>query len=299
MDALSRLTRQPSGEAALLLLLAAFILLRLVALHGGRLLWETARRLYNRISAGSTWERTGGFINELRQRAPKVMGFLDARLTPRRFNGLPLTLLLLACAYAAGLYLEMVDEVLEAREVVVLDRAVNQALQPWRTPTAVAVFIWITNLGSVETLTAVSIVSTGFFFAFRRTGLALPLWVCIAGSQLTTWIGKYAIARPRPEFILGVQAVSPSFPSAHATGSCAVYGFIAYALVRHAKHARRRFEVSYWTAMLVLLIAFSRVFLGVHFLSDVTAGLVVGGFWLLVGVALAEVMARRESGRAK
>ena len=123
--------------------------------------------------------------------------------------------------------------------------------------------------------------------------------MCIAGSQLTTWIGKYAIARPRPEFILGVQAVSPSFPSAHATGSCAVYGFIAYALVRHVKHARRRFEVSYWTAVLVLLIAFSRVFLGVHFLSDVTAGLVVGGFWLLVGVALAEVMARREHGGPK
>lgn len=299
MDAVNGLTRETGGWASLLGLLLFFIAMRFLVLHGGRLIWETARQLYNRLSKVSTWSRTERFIDELRCRFPRGMGFLDARFSPRRFTGLPLTLLFLAGAYIAGLYVELIDEVLEAREIVVLDSAVNDALQAWRAPLAVTVFTWITNLGSTETLAAVSIVSTGFFFAYRRTGFVLPLWLCIAGSQLTTWVGKYAIARSRPEFILGVQAFSPSFPSAHATGACAVYGFIAYILAHDIRRSGRRFEVSYWTAVLVLLVSFSRIFLGVHFLSDVAAGLIVGVFWLLAGVATAEVTARREPGGPK
>ncbi|MFO7595281.1 MAG: phosphatase PAP2 family protein [Desulfocurvibacter africanus] len=299
MHVLNELAARLSGGASLLLLLGLLILLRFVVLHVGRLLWETARRIYNRVSKHGVWERTEGFLDELRQRYPRFIGFLDARFTPRRFSGLPLTLLILAAAYIAGLSLELLDEVLEADEVVKLDEAVNQVLAAWRSPTAVTVFTWITNFGSTETLTAVSIVSTGFLFAHRRVVYVLPLWLCIAGSQLTTWAGKYAIAKPRPEFILGVEAFSPSFPSGHATGAAAVYGFIAYILIRDLTNSTRRFEIGYWTAVLVLLVTFSRVFLSVHFLSDLAAGLIVGGFWLLVGVATTELLARRDSGRPK
>lgn len=299
MHILNELAARLSGVASLLLLLGLFILLRFIVLYAGRLLWETARRVYNRVSKHGIWDRTEGFLDELRQRYPRFMGILDARFTPRRFSGLPLTLLFLAAAYIAGLSLELLDEVLEANEIVVMDQAVNQALAAWRSPTAVLVFTWITNLGSTETLTAVSIVSTGFLFAHRRVAYVPPLWLCIAGSQLTTWAGKYAIAKPRPEFLVGVEAFSPSFPSAHATGAAAVYGFIAYILIRDLTNSTRRFEIGYWTAVLVLLVTFSRVFLSVHFLSDVTAGLIVGGFWLLVGVATAELLARREHGSSK
>jgi undecaprenyl-diphosphatase len=296
---LNELAVRLSGVTSLLLLLGLFILVRFIVLHAGRLLWETTRRVYNRLSKGGIWERTEGFLDELRHRYPGFMGFLDARFTPRRFSGLPLTLLVLAAAYIAGLSLELLDEVLEADEIVVMDQAVNQALAAWRSPTAVLVFTWITNLGSTETLTAVAIVSTGFLFAHRRVVYVLPLWLCIAGSQITTWAGKYAIAKPRPEFLVGVEAFSPSFPSGHTTGAAAVYGFIAYILARDVGGAERRFEIGYWTAVLVLLITFSRVYLSVHFLSDVTAGLIVGGFWLLVGVAMAELLTRREHGPSK
>ncbi len=296
MHILNELAARLGGWASLLLLLGLFILLRFVVLHAGRLLWETARRNYNRVSKHGVWERPEGFLDELRQRYPRFMGFLDARLTPRRFSGLPLTLLILAAAYIAGLSLELLDEVLEADEIVATDRAVDKVLAPWRSPTTVLVFTWITNLGSTETLTAVSIVATGFLFAYRRVVYVLPLWLCITGSQITTWAGKYAIAKPRPEFVLGVEAFSPSFPSGHATGAAAVYGFIAYILARDIASSARRFEIGYWTAVLVLLVTFSRVFLSVHFLSDVAAGLIVGGFWLLVGVAAAELPSRRERG---
>jgi undecaprenyl-diphosphatase len=68
----------------------------------------------------------------------------------------------------------------------------------------------------------------------------------------------------------------------------AVFGFLAYALARDLDRPRQRFEVVFWTAVLIALVGFSRVFLGVHFLSDVASGFLVGGFWLLVGFTLVE-----------
>jgi membrane-associated phospholipid phosphatase len=95
------------------------------------------------------------------------------------------------------------------------------------------------------------------------------------------------IARQRPATTIDVTVLSSSFPNGHATAAMAVYGFLAYAIAR-ALPIRERFEVAYWTAVLILLIGLSRIYLGVHYLTDVTGGFLVGGFWLLIGFAVAE-----------
>jgi membrane-associated phospholipid phosphatase len=104
----------------------------------------------------------------------------------------------------------------------------------------------------------------------------------------TTSVGKLLIGRHRPEITIDVTVVSSSFPSGHATAAMAVYGFIAYAIARVLPGVPERFEVAYWTAVLILLIGFSRIFLGVHYLTDVIGGFLVGGFWLLIGFTIAE-----------
>lgn len=121
-----------------------------------------------------------------------------------------------------------------------------------------------------------------------RGFMIMPLWVAVIGSQLTTYAGKYALDRPRPEFVAEVTAVTPSFPSGHATSAIAVYGFIAYIVARDLACVRQRFEVVFWTAVLIGLVGFSRMLLSVHYASDIAAGFLVGAFWLLVGFALAE-----------
>jgi undecaprenyl-diphosphatase len=67
-----------------------------------------------------------------------------------------------------------------------------------------------------------------------------------------------------------------------------VFGFLAYAIARELRSHRRRFAISYAASVLIVLVGVSRVFLGVHFASDVIAGWLIGSFWLLVGFALAE-----------
>ncbi len=219
---------------------------------------------------------------------PRLYAHLRARLVPSTFAGLPLTMMVVAAIYVVALLSGVTEEVVEAAGVLRLDQAVNAALAAWREPALVIAFLWITVLGTGPALTAVALTATAFLWADRRAHFIVPLWVTFIGAQATTWAGKFAVARHRPEFIDAVQAASPSFPSAHATGSMAVYGFLAYVLARDLPRREQRFEVVFWVGVLIAAIGFSRLFMSVHYATDVAAGFMVGGFWLLVGFALAE-----------
>jgi len=176
-----------------------------------------------------------------------------------------------------------------------LDAAVSASLVPYRVPWLLHVFLWLTTLGTGAALAGMAVTATGFLWAHRRGGLIVPLWVAFAGAQASAWTGKYAIGRARPVFLDGLAtALSPSFPSAHASGAAATLGFLAYAVARELDPRRGR-EVACWTTLLVALVGFSRVFLGVHFATDVAGGFLVGGFWLLVAIARAEWPERRRS----
>ncbi len=276
------------GAGALLILL-----LWRIAWWLTRLADRSARSLAGRLPRSRAWTRTGPLRQHLARRFPRSSAFLAARLNPRGFTGLPLTLLGAAALYVAFLLAGQVEALIEAEGMVRLDRAVNDFFAAYRTPLLVMLLRWLTDLGGSAALLGVAIVATGFIWAHRRPHLILPLWVCYGGSWLTTWSGKFVFARERPEFVTGVTALSPSFPSAHATGTLAVYGFVAYAIARDLDTARSRFEVTFWTLVVVALVGFSRVFLSVHYLSDVLTGFLVGTFWLLVGFAIGEY------GRAK
>jgi len=234
------------------------------------------------------WARVRPLQAWLRLRHPRLHAILAARFRPKPFTGLPLTLLVSGAFYVAVLLGGLTGEVLEAGTVLRFDQAVNAALGPWRMRPLVGILLWITALGAGPALTAVAAVATAFLWADRRPGFILPLWVAFLGAQATTWSGKFVIARHRPDFIQAVSEASPSFPSGHATASMTLYGFLAYALVRDLPRRRERFEVAFWVAVLVLAIGFSRVFLSLHYTTDVAAGFMVGLFWLMVGFAVSE-----------
>lgn len=229
-----------------------------------------------------------GLGSRLKISFPETTRFLQARMTPNQYTGLPLTFIMIVALYVAALFGGMVEELLEADELIRLDEDINQRIGPIRTDGMINTFIWITDLGGSVTLVAVALVTTGLLWAHRRRYMIAPLWLTILGSQITTYAGKYVLARQRPEFVTEIAAATPSFPSGHATSAMAVYGFIAYILARDLKTTRQRFEMIYWTAVVISLIGFSRMLLGLHYASDVAAGFLVGVFWMLLGFALSE-----------
>lgn len=266
----------------------AILLLWQLAWFLVRLAGRVVRRLPATVAGSRAWARTRPLRAMLAQRFPKAYAMLAGRLDPHRFGGLPLTLMVAAAVYLAALFGGLAEELVETKGLAAFDARISALVDPWRTALLVDFFTGVTNLGGTAALTAAAFVATGFLWAYRRPHFVLPLWINIIGSQATTYLGKFGFDRTRPEFVTQVTAVTPSFPSGHTTGAMAVYGFIAYAIARDLRGPRQRFEVTFWTAVLIAAIAFSRIFLGVHYASDVAAGFLVGGFWLLVGLAVAE-----------
>ena len=283
-----------TADATAILALAILViaLLHWLAWQAVRLLALAARRLPPRLTGARAWARAHPVRAALERRFPRTYGFLARRLTPRPFTGLPLTLMVLAAVYLVSLFGGLVQDLVEAEELVAFDRAVNDSFKPYRETYLVDVFAWITDLGGSPALIAVALVATGFLWADRRPRFIPPLWITFAGAHATTYLGKFGFARERPEFLTEVTALTPSFPSGHATGSLAVYGFVAYAIARDlpVPALRARFELAFWTMLLIACVGFSRMFLSVHYASDVAAGFLVGGFWLLVGFAVYEYL---------
>jgi undecaprenyl-diphosphatase len=130
----------------------------------------------------------------------------------------------------------------------------------------------------------------------RRNWLILAAWVgAFGGAGLLTVILKNLIQRPRPvgaaEFLFGT---TYSFPSGHALGSLVGYGMLAYVIGSmwvDSRRARTRLVIA--TAVLVIAIGLSRLYLGVHYFSDVVAGYAVGVLWLSVCISGLQVAQRR------
>ena len=264
------------------------LLLHEVARYALTLILNLAHRLPGTVSVSKLWTRSDVFRSRLVKRYPTLFQFIRTRIDPQQSTGLPLTLMMVAALYLVALFSGLTEDILEAEGTIYVDNLVNAAFAPWRVEPLVSGFLWITALGSSPSVVSAVIIATGFLWSQWRYHVIVALWVTCLGALATTSVGKLLIGRHRPEIELDVTVVTSSFPSGHATAAVAVYGFLAYAIARVLPNIRERFEVAYWSAILILLIGLSRIFLGVHFLTDVIGGLLVGGFWLLIGFTIAE-----------
>lgn len=162
-----------------------------------------------------------------------------------------------------------------------LDAAAASALAPFRHGALLAAFAWLTDVGAGHTAFAVGLAASALLWSGGRGAFVGPLWLTLLGAEATTWSLKFAAGRLRPPFLPGIEAASPSFPSAHATVALSLYGYLA--LVVAAGAPRRRRAVFFCAGALVALVGFSRVFLSLHYLSDVLAGYAIAAAWLWVG----------------
>jgi undecaprenyl-diphosphatase len=124
----------------------------------------------------------------------------------------------------------------------------------------------------------------------RQLALAATWVAAFGGGKLIETVLKAAVHRARPPYAAGVlKQYSFSFPSGHAMGSILCYGMLAYTLTTLWDPARRhRRLVWLCTAVVVGLVSASRIYLGVHFPTDVAGGLLAGGAWLLLSITIVE-----------
>lgn len=230
-------------------------------------------------------------VARLRVRYDAQLRWLLRRLTPGQYLGLHLTLGLAAAAGCLWLFGGLVEDVVTGDPLVRIDVAIADYLHSSATPALTSFFLGVTAFGSTVAVALLGILVAAFF-AWRRRWLSLATWLAAAGgSAVLDRLLKVLFARPTFEHPLVLETSYP-FPSGHAMVSLVVYGMLAYFAVLALRTWRARTAVVLGTALLVLLIGFSRLYLGVQYFSDVVAGLAAGGVWLSALVTGTEILRR-------
>lgn len=225
---------------------------------------------------------------------PALVQFVKKRLDKKTFSGLPFSLLSIAFIYVLSLFLGVIEDIVTSDVIVAADTRVANLLFTFRDVELVRVFTWITLLGKWQVIISSAIILSIILWLWRKKLYLLPLWMTIAGSELFNSLGKLAFHRLRPSVALYLEDTF-SFPSGHATIAVAFYGFLTYILFRELKKWRYKINAIFFGVVLILAIGLSRLYLGIHFLSDVWGGYLLGSLWLLIGIALSEWIKHRRS----
>jgi membrane-associated phospholipid phosphatase len=200
----------------------------------------------------------------------------------------------LALTAAATIFVILAEEVAAGGPVAAFDVAFARALWNTTTPGWQRIFAAVSWLGSRDVLGVATLLVAAVLLLRQRTLLAVAWVGAQAGGGFLNIVLKETFERTRPEFADPMLASSSwSFPSGHAMGTFIFFGLGSYLLLR---------EVRLWPAAGIIVtiavvwcmvMSFSRLYLGVHFASDVAAGLIAGGAWVAVCVSGLELVQQR------
>ncbi|BCJ91291.1 phosphatase PAP2 family protein [Terrihabitans soli] len=150
-------------------------------------------------------------------------------------------------------------------------------------------FLDITGLGSWTIVSIVTLAATGFLIMQKRRGTAWLLIAAVAGGTLLNNLLKFFFERARPDLVAhAVETQTSSFPSGHAMMSAVAYLTLGALLARTQKRLAARLYIVAASVLVTVLVGVSRVYLGVHWPSDVLAGWCMGGAWALICWHIAE-----------
>ena len=223
----------------------------------------------------------------LKKQYPRFFSFIHARLDTSHFRGLSLTLFSVLILYIIALFGGLLEDLMTHDSIVEIDHHIAVWSATIRTDFFNNFFWAITQLGRIWVIGfLVAFFSLFLWFSHRRYYL-LGLYVSILGSEVLTIVGKYAFARERPSGSFYYEAFY-SFPSGHATSAVAFFGFVVYTFFQETSNFRSKLNLFFIALTVIILIGMSRVYFGVHYVSDVWAGYLVGAMWMIIGVALSE-----------
>ncbi|MDD5119581.1 MAG: phosphatase PAP2 family protein [Sulfuricurvum sp.] len=218
---------------------------------------------------------------------PRLIRLLRRRFDNQHLSGLPLTLAATVFFAITLLLSGVVEDVVDQDFIVQFDHWIAASMVQAHTEWVVSVFYAITMLGTPTVLVPLWIITFIAFTVFGNRYWALPLFISSIGSISMSTLGKYGFARPRPTEALFV-IYSPSFPSSHSTLAMSFYAVCFYLWWRHTTGWNGKFWIVFAGMSFVLLLSSSRIIIGVHYVSDVLAGFLLGSLWFIIAISLYE-----------
>ena len=232
----------------------------------------------------------------MKRHFPRLHRHIAARFAPDQQFGLHLTVGIVLILIGAAIFAEIAGDVVARARITQLDQHLadffhRYAKSAW-TPIMIFVTHWHSQVGIV--LMAIGL---GLHFYQRRAHYWLAsLVLAVPGGLLLNVLLKYTFQRPRPRFDDPLLTLSTfSFPSGHASGAVLFYGMLAAYLVCLSRNWSVRALTILGALAMVALVAFTRVYLGMHFLSDVLAAMAVSSAWLSICITAMSTLRRRHA----
>ncbi|MDO8658935.1 MAG: phosphatase PAP2 family protein [Candidatus Levybacteria bacterium] len=169
-------------------------------------------------------------------------------------------------------------------ELVQFDSLISQFFYSTRNPILTKLMIFISFLGGDFIIYTSSAIIIILILKKHQRESILFTFILLMGFIINNFL-KLLIKRPRPDLVPFFIENTYSFPSGHSMNSFVFYAVISYFIFHFTKNKNIAFIVSFFSIILILLIGISRIYLGVHFASDVIAGF-IGGFWWFATVLL-------------
>ena len=209
---------------------------------------------------------------------------------PAHFFSMRMVVGLTVMLLGSFLFAELAGELGAAESLDLMDRAFSEALRDSVATPVVQTFAVLTHFGDTATLTGLCIAVAIALVTFGRCWLMLGWVVAVAGNGLLNATLKQMFARVRPRGLDGLTLADGfSFPSGHSSGSLVAYGMLAYLALRLLP-LRWHLSVLLLAVALAFTVGSSRIFLRVHFASDVIAGFASGAAWLSACVTAIEIV---------
>lgn len=234
-------------------------------------------------------------MTSVRNAWPRARAFLAARLNPSTFLGLHLTVGLLASAAAIWIFSALLDAVLDNATLVRWDIAADAWIHVHVTPAGTSFFGVMSRLGSPAAMTALAIVGAAILLVRGRPTMLVTWIAAFAGGGILERLLKTLVHRTRPIFAAEhLHDPTFSFPSGHSMGSMIGITMLLHALwIFRIVRGRMRIVVAILGVAFVALVGISRVYLGVHYPSDVLGGWAAGAAWMAACVTIAGVVLHR------
>lgn len=210
---------------------------------------------------------------------------LQPLLTTIRLGGLALA------AIALWLFTYIAEEVFE-HETQAFDANVLLSIRSLQRSWLDPIMVFVTNIGDPRVLLVVCVVLSVILVLRHYKAEAMTIAIAGFGALGLNFVLKNLFARARPELWSRIVDVTNySFPSGHAMLSMVIYGLLGYLLA--TQFYRWRVVIATISTLLILLIGFSRLYLGVHWLTDVMAGYAAGLVWLVTCILSLEIWRQR------
>jgi undecaprenyl-diphosphatase len=185
----------------------------------------------------------------------------------------------------AAIFFVIVATMVSTQKTAHFDNSIIAWVQGFESPALTTIMKFFTFIGSTSCVAVLAIIIMVYLYKVLHHRKELILFLAVViGTPLLNLLLKYSFQRERPTIHRLIEQTGYSFPSGHSMEAFAFYGVVSFLLWRHISTRPGRSLLIIFSIFMILAIGISRIYLGVHYPSDVLGGYFISGFWLALTI---------------